>query len=585
MLLHTSLSALLAAFALSSTALAAPASSSSSSSSHSAALTLQDGSPVIDLGSAGKYKGVVQNNGTVYSWKAVPYAAPPVGDLRFKAPRALAAQNNTVQDVSADFDGQPTACVQFGTTSFVGVNAGPGQEDCLKLWIWAPAGAKEGDKLPVQVYTHGGGMQNSQSPNNDFADFVGQSKGFIAVNANYRLGALGFFNSEGAQYEGETANVGLLDSRFAVDWVHKHIAKFGGDPNNIAISGQSGGGGAIMTQLILYDGKKPNFQKAIPRSIQNYAAYPVAELTPRNDAFSSYLNCTDSASTQDGAKKQLACMRQLTSEQIRLGALDFSKTKQDNGFSWPGWLPSIDGTTLTDQPVRLFREGKVAKVPTIAAHVTNEIIRLNPHPNGNFTDLARTTFGSGITPELQSELERVYPAPIVNASMDTNTYADVDARAFALLNDNAANGGAYMVARGMHGAGQDSWMLRFNSPEPVVTYEDWWGASHSSDNYYLQNATSTMNSTQQAVAYEWRAYVQSFLKHSNPNTDRLPTAPEWHTASTDFRFLPRLVISQQLEAGANLSLPTTTGMELVPANEWDRLHWWMSEEVASKSRQ
>ena len=65
----------------------------------------------------------------------------------------LAKQNGSLVDVSQDFPGIPTACVQFGTTQFVGVNAGPGQEDCLKLWVWAPAGAKKGDKLPVQVYT------------------------------------------------------------------------------------------------------------------------------------------------------------------------------------------------------------------------------------------------------------------------------------------------------------------------------------------------------------------------------------------------------------------------------------------------
>lgn len=108
--------------------------------------------PIVDLGTAGKYLGVVQNNGTVHSWKgeielpspkpsieltssstAIPYAAPPVGDLRFKPPTALTEQTGTVVDVSQDFPGKPTACVQFGTTSFVGINASPGQEDCLKV--------------------------------------------------------------------------------------------------------------------------------------------------------------------------------------------------------------------------------------------------------------------------------------------------------------------------------------------------------------------------------------------------------------------------------------------------------------------
>ncbi|GAA5909725.1 hypothetical protein JCM6882_008474 [Rhodosporidiobolus microsporus] len=577
------LASLFATLVLSATAGAVPTSFATSSSSSSPSLV--DGAPVVDLGEYGKWKGTVQNNGTVHSWKAIPYAAPPVGELRFKSPRPLPKQDSTIQDVSADFDGHPTACVQFGTTSFVGVNASPGQEDCLKLWIWAPAGAKKGDKLPVQVYSHGGGMQNSQSPNNDFADWVGQDKGFIAVNANYRLGALGFFNSEGAQYEGETANVGLLDSRFAVDWVKKNIAHFGGDPTNIAISGQSGGGGAIMSQLILYDGKKPNYHKAIPRSIQKYAAYPVAELTTRNDAFAASVNCSSSAATQDGAKSQLACLRELPAETLRLAALDFSRTRQANNFTWPGWLPSIDGETITDQPMRLLRAGKVAHVPVISAHVTNEIVRLNPHPNSNFTALVSSTIGPGVTPELIAQVERVYPEASVNASAESGTFANADQRAYTFLNEGAANGGAFAVSRAIHQVGQPSWLVRFNSPEPVPTYPDWYGASHSADNYYLQNATTTMNETQQAVAYEWRAYIASFLKHSNPNTARLPTAAEWRTASTDFRYLPRMVISQQLAASANLSLPTGSGMEIVPPVEWDRQKWWTSEEVVGPSRQ
>ncbi|BGP16234.1 hypothetical protein JCM10213_007613 [Rhodosporidiobolus nylandii] len=579
MLLHTSLTALLAAVALTTSVTAAPSPSSSASSKSS------DGSPVVDLGKYGKYKGTVQNNGTVHSWKAIPYAAPPVGDLRFKAPRPLPHQNSTLQDVSADFDGHPTACVQFGTTSFVGVNASPGQEDCLKLWIWAPAGAKAGDKLPVHVYTHGGGMQNSQSPNNDFSDWVGQAKSFIAVNANYRLGLLGNWNSEGAKYEGEPGNVGLLDGRFAVDWVKENIAKFGGDPHNIAIAGQSGGGGAIMLQLVLYDGKKPNYQKAIPRSIQNYAAYPVKELTPRNDAFAASVNCTDSAATKEGAKNQLACLRKVPAETIRLAALDFSKTKQDSGFSWPGWLPSVDGETLTDQPIRLLAAGKTANVPVLTGHPTNDNSGLTPHPDSNFTAVVSTTGGAGLSPELIATFERIYPAPIVNASQDTNTYLTEDERAWTWLSEFNFKAASVAVAKAALGAKQKAYLFRMNAPNLWPHYDGWMSAAHSADNSYLQNATSTMNATELAVAQEFRAYVSSFLKHSDPSVGRLSSAVPWEQTSSSFRYLPRLALAQQLAASANLSAPTGTAMELTPGNEYDRLAFMMSEEVIEQTRQ
>lgn len=123
-----------------------------------------------------------------------------------------------------------------------------------------------------------------------------------ALSRPTSLGLLGFWNSVGLLNEGEAANAGILDGRFAVEWVRKNIAvrsayvlsapgsqadaadasprqHFGGDPDDITIHGQSGGGGAIMTQLVLYDGQKPNYQKAIPRSNQNYAAYKVQDLT------------------------------------------------------------------------------------------------------------------------------------------------------------------------------------------------------------------------------------------------------------------------------------------------------------------
>lgn len=116
--------------------------------------------PIVDLGKAGRYLGILQNNGTVESWKGIPYATPPLGDLRFKAPLPLGTQNDTLVDVSDD----ALRCIQFpggSAGNIVGVKAGPGVEDCLKVWIWKPASAKKGDKLPVSFYIHGGGLQYS----------------------------------------------------------------------------------------------------------------------------------------------------------------------------------------------------------------------------------------------------------------------------------------------------------------------------------------------------------------------------------------------------------------------------------------
>lgn len=132
----------------------------------------------------------------------------------------------------------------------------------------------------------------------DFSDWVGHDQGFIAVNMNYRLGILGFLNHPDLP----SANAGLLDQRMAMRWVKQNIAAFGGDPDNITIMGQSGGGWAIAAQLGLYDGDTQGlFQKAILRSSQREPMFNTKELEQRNAVLEKQLNCT--------SRDQLTCFR------------------------------------------------------------------------------------------------------------------------------------------------------------------------------------------------------------------------------------------------------------------------------------
>ncbi|KAF9466758.1 Carboxylesterase family-domain-containing protein [Collybia nuda] len=323
---------------------------------------------IVDLGTAGIYEGILQNNGTVQSWKGIPYAAAPVGDLRFKGPRPLPEQSSEVIDVSDD----ALRCIQFGGVSnIIGVKAGPGVEDCLKLWIWKPVSAKKNSKLPVVIYTHGGGLQFSSAPNNDFSDWVGQEQNFIAINPAYRLGAFGFIASEDLTKENETANAGLLDQRFAVEWVKKNIAAFGGNPNDITIQGQSGGGLAVITQLVLFDGKGAPFQKAIARSIQRGATFTIAEHKERNNKLAEILGCS-------GTTSQIACFRNASPADFVKATDSLSMMKSSNGLVFGGFLPTIDGVTLTDTVTKLLQKGKFAQVPFIGGHVTDEAAGVTP---------------------------------------------------------------------------------------------------------------------------------------------------------------------------------------------------------------
>ncbi|PIG82324.1 putative duf1446 domain-containing protein [Aspergillus arachidicola] len=296
--------------------------------------------PIVNLDNTGRYRGTLENNGTVQCWKGIPYAEPPLGKLRFMPPCPLPPQSGKVINATTD----PDRCVQFTLApygfhnSYLGPGS-PGTEDCLKLYVWKPAKAKRGDQLPVLVHIHGGELIFGDGAQDDFSDWVGHDQVFIAVNMNYRLGMLGFMNHPDLP----SANAGLLDQRLAMMWVKQNIAAFGGNPHDITIMGQFGGGWAIAAHLVLFDGEaKGAFQKAILRSSQQEPMFTTEELKSRNVALAKQLNCT--------GHDQLACFRNTS-------------------------VPALVDTFQTFSTVigtdGIFT-GKIANVPTIAGSTTDE---------------------------------------------------------------------------------------------------------------------------------------------------------------------------------------------------------------------
>ncbi|KAK7033929.1 hypothetical protein VNI00_012553 [Paramarasmius palmivorus] len=543
-------------------------------------VSVRDEAPTIDLGDAGTYIGILQNNGTVESWKGIPYATPPIGDLRFSAPTPLESQLGVVTDVSDD----ALRCVQFGAASnIVGVKAGPGQEDCLKLWIWKPVSAKEGDGLPVMFYIHGGGLQYSAAPNNDFSDWVGQSQDFIAVNVGYRLGAFGFMASEALEGEGQTANAGLLDQRMGMEWVQKHISKFGGDPEKITIMGQSGGGFAIVSQLALYDGQGDlPFSQAIARSIQRSAMFSVEQHKARNDRLAEILGCD--------TIPQLQCFRDASVETFVNATRTLDSLTDANGLSYGGFLPTIDGITLTDSITNLWKDGKVAKIPFIGGYVS--------HESGNFisrnaTFSANSIGGYNLSDASIQKVLSMYPVnvswgePYGNGAFQSDEF-----RAAVLGNANLGEGGITcserLVSTSMcaHGNCDQTWAFRFAAPTVGTNYQN---ATfplayvvHSADNSYLQNATAVMTDFEKGVAAEWRAYIGSFIRTGNPNTEKLDTARFWPTyhalnEESPIHLVPAFAFSLEAEEAT-----TGTSVQIAGRPQVERCDWWLSDEVVAQ---
>ena len=284
----------------------------------------------------------------MHVFKNVPYAAPPVGDLRWRPPQPALAWSGT-RDASR-FGG---ACPQQYIKNLNDGLGLPGNEDCLKLNVFAPS--KSNKNLPVMVWFHGGGLIVDGAKDPQFTPINLVKNGVIVITVDYRLGSLGFFASkeliEEAKAKGEpVGNYGTMDQIASLKWVKKNIEVFGGDPNNVTIFGQSAGGRSV-TWLMVSDAAKGLFHKAIAQSAQQSPLRGMTEkrfgLTPEVDIGAKFMAAL-------GAKS-LAELRKLPVQKLIL----------DGNSYYAGEFggPFVDGQILKGDPIPLFAAGKQAKVP------------------------------------------------------------------------------------------------------------------------------------------------------------------------------------------------------------------------------
>jgi para-nitrobenzyl esterase len=209
---------------------------------------------------AGLLSGVEGRDPSVTAYKGVPYAAPPIGDLRFRAPQPPIAWQGIRK---ADQFGKN--CPQSGNKDAI-------SEDCLFLNLWTGAAAAT-ERRPVFVWIYGGGFSGGSGSSPEFDGEALAKKGLVVVTFNYRLGALGFLATpELSQESGHNAsgNFGLLDDIAVLQWVHKNIAAFGGDPSRVTVAGQSAGAGSVGF-LAMSPLAKGLIQRAIAESHTRYS--------------------------------------------------------------------------------------------------------------------------------------------------------------------------------------------------------------------------------------------------------------------------------------------------------------------------
>ena len=312
--------------------------------------------------SAGTVEGVVRRG--LRMWRGIPYAAPPVGELRFRAPQPVvpwegvrpAAEFGPVapQDRNGQFAGPPTSV--------------PMSEDCLTLNVIAPPNPS-GSGLPVMVFIHGGAYSvgSSREIRKQGEGLVRQG-GVVFVNLNYRLGALGYldFSTFSTRSRRFDSNLGLRDQVAALDWVRRNIAAFGGDPGNVTLFGESAGGNAVTT-LMAVPAAAGLFARAIAQSSPANAIYPPAVTAAWARDYVELLSetvdnsSTESTSPEDaGALLAGAHVDDLVRATTRMQLLTPDRQ--------PGTVvlaPVIDGEFLPERPLDAFKAGRAARVPLI----------------------------------------------------------------------------------------------------------------------------------------------------------------------------------------------------------------------------
>ncbi|KAF9880823.1 carboxylesterase family protein [Colletotrichum karsti] len=316
--------------------------------------------PVVDLEYA-KYQGTYNATSNLNVFRGIRYAAPPTGDRRWKLPQEpkSSSSNSSNCPIMPATSNPPhcpwarrsllypkTAAEEASLKSFNFT----GDEDCLFLNVFAPANAKN---LPVVVWIHGGGYSLDSAEGFDFSTQIGtNNNSYLAVAIQYRLGAFGFLSSDDLVGNGGSANAGLYDMIFALQWVKQHIKKFGGNPRKVTVAGQSAGAGAAL--MLATMGEADGLFKGVIASSPYLTTQPKFDGSRPTKAYNSLAERVG-CSTNNGSSTLFACLQKVDSITLQ-NASDYVSTQGLYG-QWE-WRPVIDGKLIKDDLTYDLSQGK-----------------------------------------------------------------------------------------------------------------------------------------------------------------------------------------------------------------------------------
>jgi len=472
---------------------------------------------------SGEVQGVTQDG--VLSFKGIPFAAPPVGDLRWKAPQAAAHWTSVRK---ADQYGHD--CMQLPFPGDAAPLGTPPAEDCLVLNIWVPAN-RTTTKLPVMVWIYGGGFVNGGSSPAVYEGTQFAKQGIVFVSFNYRLGRFGFFAHPALTAEAKgapTGNFGYLDQIAALKWVQHNIAAFGGDPHQVTLFGESAGGGSVLT-MMTSPLSKGLFQRAIIESGggRNLLVGQVDLHKPGANGHLSAeqigVNFATSKGVTDTGAAGLEALRRLPAEQVVNGLNMASMSQAASTYSGP----ILDGQIVLESPQRAFLAGHQMKIPVIIGANSSDI----GFSFAKTVDEVFTPFGAN-----KDEAAAAY-----NPDNSTNVRL-VGSRVAA---DRMMVEPARFIARQVAVSGQPAYEYRFSYV--AVSMRAQWpnGAPHATEIPYVFDTVKArfgadLNPADETTARAANTYWSAFAKTGDPNSSGLPNWPVYSAASdTIFDFTPK----------------------------------------------
>ncbi len=472
---------------------------------------------------SGILKGLVEEDIVVF--KGVPFAAAPVGDLRWQAPKPPVPWDGVRMA-----DKFSPICMQIGMYPKE-LTVEEMSEDCLYLNIWKPQKTTS-EKLPVMLWLYGGSLINGSASTPLYSGENLARQDVIVITANYRLGALGFLAhpelSKEADYK-SSGNYGLLDMIAALQWIQENIESFGGDPNNVTIFGQSSGAISISV-LIASPLATGLFNKAIA---QSGGLFEPIELDKGLS-----LSAREQAGERFATRAGVTSLKDLRN----IAAEDIIKVPVNTSII-------IDGYVLKQSPFDAYKNKEYNKVSILLGNTTDEGQEF-------ITDLS-------ITKETyKDELKKHFPAWLVGLTAPAPGKTDDEAikAAVEFEGDIRFKWNMWTWAK-LASIENDNkvyfYQFAKSPPFPRDSDQAGWGAAHGSDLYYVfgqfEQRSWALTKNDHELSNIMVKYWTNFAKFSNPNAKELPQWPEFSVSNPEALYFDKEITSFSLQTKGTLS--------------------------------